>query len=156
MQRFLPICLAAPWIGALGAQQPASAPAPAAEITAASQPAALTAELPAAIVPRAWLVIAPVDARGRRPFRPDAVFAKHLLEADAPPPVEGEALSGELGSEQRWRAVEADEKGAIPGEFGYAFTSIDSPADAVYMAKLSGALSLYVNGAGFTGDVYAY
>ena len=38
---------------------------------------------PAAVAARApeeWLVLAPVDGRGRRPFRPDAVFARHLLD----------------------------------------------------------------------------
>ena len=37
------------------------------------------------IVPKNWLVIEPVDKSGRRPLRPDAVFAKHLLARDAAP-----------------------------------------------------------------------
>jgi pimeloyl-ACP methyl ester carboxylesterase len=115
-----------------------------------------SAEFPATFVQRDWLVIDAVDRRGRRPFRPDAVFAKHLLVRDAAPPREGDALVGEFGKEQHWRKVEADANGAIPGKFGYAYAAIDSPEDVVVMAKLAGALALYVNGAGFTGDVYAY
>ncbi|TAJ20816.1 MAG: hypothetical protein EPO68_05800, partial [Planctomycetota bacterium] len=113
-------------------------------------------QFPATLVPREWLAIEALDARGRRPFRPDAVFAKHLLARDAAPPSEGDALTGEFGKEQRWRKVEADAKGAIPGNFGYAYTAIDSPETVVVMAKLSGAVALYVNGTGFTGDAYGY
>lgn len=111
---------------------------------------------PISIVPIPWLVIDRLDERGRRPFRPDAVFQRHLLDRGAPPPREGDALVGELGKEQRWRKVDADSNGAIPGNFGWAYTVIDSSEDVVMMAKLSGALALFVNGAGFTGDVYAY
>jgi len=112
--------------------------------------------LPLPLTPREWLVIEPVDRRGRRPFRPDAVFAAHLLDRAAPPPREGDALTGETGNEQRWRRVEADANGAIPGNLGYAYAAIESPEDIVVLARLSGALALYVNGAGFCGDVYGY
>jgi dienelactone hydrolase len=112
--------------------------------------------IPLPLTPRAWLVIEPVDRRGRRPFRPDAVFAAHLLDRAAPPPREGDALTGETGDAQRWRRVEADANGAIPGTVGYAYAAIESPEDIVVLARLSGALGLYVNGAGFCGDVYGY
>src|SRR6186713_2916221 len=110
---------------------------------------------PAEIVPQRWLVIAPVDERGRRPFRPDAVFAAHLLAPDAPPPVAGAKLTGEKGKEQTWTEREAKD-GALDGEIGYAYTAIEAPEATVMLAQLSGAAQLFVNGAGFVGDAYAY
>ncbi len=115
-------------------------------------------QLPAEIVPREWLVIAPLDVEGRRPFRADAVFAAHLLDRASPPPVAGDALSGELGVEQRWVAGSAAEDGTLPGLDGgrvaWAFTTIDTPADGVMLAQLSGASMLWVNGEPFPGDGY--
>lgn len=111
---------------------------------------------PDAIVPRAWLVIAPVDNAGRRPFRPDAVFAKHLLDPHAQPPKKDEVLTGEIGKEQRWQERTAKDDGAVEGEPGWAYTSVESPIERVMMAQLSGAGRLFVNGAGFAGDLYAY
>lgn len=112
--------------------------------------------LPDEIVVRNWLVIAPVDTAGRRPFRPDAVFARHLLDPDAAAPAKDETLSGELGKERSWREETAKEDGSLGGEIGWAYASVDSPAERVMMAQLSGASRLFVNGAGFAGDLYAY
>ena len=36
--------------------------------------------------PKSWLVLEPVDRRGRRPFNPDGVFARYLLDRRSPPP----------------------------------------------------------------------
>lgn len=108
-----------------------------------------------AFVPRQWLVIGSVDTRGRRPVRPDAAFARYLLDRDAPPPVEGARLTGELG-EKTWETFEADEKGNVGGRRGWAYTEVEWDRDEVVMAELSGAWSLFVNGAGFAGDAYRY
>lgn len=113
-------------------------------------------ELPTEIVPRQWLVIAPVDAAGRRPFRPDAVFARYLLAHDAEPPAKDEALTGELGKSQVWREATAKEDAALDGEIAYAYTAIESPEERVMLAQLTGASRLFVNGAGFSGDAYGY
>jgi dipeptidyl aminopeptidase/acylaminoacyl peptidase len=116
----------------------------------------LTRDPPPEIVPRKWLVIAPVDERGRRPFRPDAVFVRHLLLRDAAPPEKGEKLSGDLGKEAAWEERDAKEDGTLEGEIGYAYTAIDSPTQRVMLAELSGAAQLFVNGVGFVGDLYGY
>jgi predicted esterase len=117
-------------------------------------------ELPKEIIPKHWLVIAPLDHSGRRPFHPDEVFARHLLARDSAPPAKEEKLTGELGKEQAWQEREAKPDGSLPaeigGEIGYAYTSIDSPAERVMLAKLSGASRLFVNGVGFVGDLYGY
>jgi predicted esterase len=113
-------------------------------------------ELPKEIVPKKWLVLAPIDISGRRPFRPDEVFARHLLARDAAPPVKDEKLTGELGKEQAWQERETKPDGSLDGEIGYAYTSIDSPAERVMLAKLSGASRLFVDGVGFVGDAYGY
>ena len=108
-----------------------------------------------AIVPRTWLVIDPVDGRGRRPFRPDAVLSAHLLDPGAPVPVEGESLSGESG-EGTWSLVEANEKGRVGGRHGYAYTRVESPERRVVLARLAGASTLLVNGRAIGGDIYSY
>ena len=108
------------------------------------------------IVPKNWLVIEPVDKAGRRPLRPDAVFAKHLLVRDAPPPVKGEVLRGENEKDCTWTEATAKDDGSLDGKIGWAYTAIESELGDVWMAKLSGASQLYVNGAGFVGDAYGY
>ena len=108
------------------------------------------------IVPKNWLVIEPVDRAGRRPLRPDAVFAKHLLARDAPPPAQGEVLRGETEKDCAWREATAKDDGSLEGRIGWAYTAIESRLEDVWMAKLTGASQLYVNGAGFVGDLYGY
>jgi poly(3-hydroxybutyrate) depolymerase len=109
-----------------------------------------------ALVPRDWLVIAAVDRRGRRPFRPDAVFLEHIHASTAGAPEAGQALVGERGDQQRWEAREASEKGELSGRIGYAYTSIESPRREVRLARLAGASTLYVNGRAHAGDVYRF
>ncbi|MFQ5749499.1 MAG: hypothetical protein ACE5H3_08590, partial [Planctomycetota bacterium] len=112
-------------------------------------------EMPGEIRPRDWLVLSQVDRRGRRPFRPDAVFARYLLDPRAPGPSEGETLSGETGKEGAWTRQQADEGGRVPGgPIGYAWTEVELPRSRVFLAELQGAAALFVNGAGFAGDLY--
>jgi len=118
--------------------------------------ALLALPAPDSIVPKSWLVIEPVDKSGRRPLRPDAVFGKHLLARDAPPPQKGEVLRGENEKDCAWTEASAKDDGSVEGRIGWAYTAIESDAERVWMAKLSGASQLYVNGAGFVGDVYGY
>lgn len=111
------------------------------------------------VVVRKWLVLAPVDVAARRPLRPDAVFAKYLLDRASPPPKEGEELTGTLGKSAKWATKEATtskdpkEDGEVEAD-GWSYASVESAADRVAIAKLEGAGALFVNGAGFTGDVY--
>jgi pimeloyl-ACP methyl ester carboxylesterase len=112
------------------------------------------------LVVRKWLVIAPVDVSARRPLRPDAVFAKHLLDRASAVPKAGEEIVGTLGKPAKWAAREAFEEGdknagfVDAKEVGWAYASVDSAEDRVVIAKLEGASFLAVNGAGFTGDIY--
>lgn len=124
---------------------------------AGSAPAPASAEdRPAHIVPQTWLAVAALDANGRRPFNANAVFARHLLAADAAPPVAGATLRGDLGSEQAWRAVDADARGRVDANASWAYANVESPAARVMILALAGASRVYVNGAGFAGDVYGF
>ncbi len=105
---------------------------------------------------RDWLVISPLDVSGRRPFRCDAVFAKHVLDRRSAPPKEGEALTGELGKEQCWSKKTAKEGGDVDGSVAWAYAAVESPSARVAIAALEGASTLYVNGAPFAGDLYRY
>jgi poly(3-hydroxybutyrate) depolymerase len=107
------------------------------------------------VVVRKWLVLAAVDANARRTLKPDAVFAKHLLDRASPAPKEGEEIVGTLGKPAKWATREADEKGDVAADgIGWAYASVESAEDRVAIAKLEGAAVLFVGGAGFTGDVY--
>lgn len=109
-----------------------------------------------ATVVREWLVLAPVDVVARRPLRPDAVLAKHLLDRAAAPPKAGDEVTGTLGKPAAWKAVQAKDDGEVGGDdaIGWAYARVESAEEKVVLAKLEGAQTLYVNGAGFTGDVY--
>ena len=119
--------------------------------------AAPAASEPVVIQPVAWLVMPVIDATGRRPFRPDLVFQRHLLDRSSPGPVAGQQLIGETGPGQ-WTAYESTTPGQVAPDFrlGWAFTSVDVDEPGVYMAKATGASRLFVGGAGFAGDVYGY
>jgi dienelactone hydrolase len=107
------------------------------------------------VVVTKWLVLPAVDPTPRRTLRADAVFAKYLLDRASPPPKEGDEVTGTLGKPAKWAPRAADEKGEVDGEgAAWSYASVESPADRVAIAKLEGAGVLYVNGAGFTGDVY--
>lgn len=105
---------------------------------------------------REWLVIASLEVAGRRPFRPDTVFARYLLDRAAASPKVEDALTGELRVEKRWQTLRAGDDGRVEGEIGWAYASIDSEVERVVFARLDGAARLFVNGAGFTGDSYGY
>jgi dienelactone hydrolase len=106
------------------------------------------------LVVRSWLALAAVDARGRRPFRPDAVLARYLVEPGASPPREGESVKGETG-EASWALREAGEDGRL-GDVAWACARVTSEEERVVLAKLEGAGTLFVNGAPFAGDLYGY
>ncbi len=109
-----------------------------------------------AFVVREWLVLEPVDGRGRRPFRPDAVVRDHLLAPDADPPLAGRLVRGETGSAS-WQRMTASEDGALAGRpISWAYAAVEQDADAVWIADLQGANTLYVNGEPVQGDLYRY
>lgn len=109
------------------------------------------------IAPEDWLVLPAVDGTGRRPFRPDRVFARYLLDRASAPPQEGEEIRGE-NQTGMWSAYASGISGVVaPGfKIGWAYTAVEVPKAGVYMAKLTGGSRLFVGGAGFAGDVYGY
>lgn len=103
-----------------------------------------------------WLRIPGLDPGGRIPFSGDAVFAAHLLDPAWPPPQAGGKLQGSSG-EGTWEAVTPDAQGSVSVRGGgWAYAAVRAAEDAVWIAQLSGAARLFVNGDGFTGDLYRY
>lgn len=101
-----------------------------------------------------WLLMPPLDPAGRIPFSGDAVFAAHLLDPSSSAPVTGGNLRGTSG-EGAWTAQSAAEDGSVSVRGGgWAYASLHAESEAVWIAQLSGASRLFVNGDGFTGDLY--
>lgn len=111
---------------------------------------------PDRLMVKSWLVLGATDRSGRRPFNPSAPFARYLLAPDAPPPAEGEEITGDNGGKQTWRASTAGDDGRVGGDVAWAVATVDATEARVVMADLQGANRLYVNGAGFMGDLYGY
>jgi len=106
------------------------------------------------LVVRRWLALDGPDTRGRVPFNRNTPFLRYLLDRAAPPPKAEEKVRGDLG-EKAWRPVEAAEDGTVRDETGaWFYGAIEAPAERVFLAHLDGASALFVNGAGFVGDVY--
>ena len=122
----------------------------AAPLRAEEEPAT---EAPAQIRVQTWLTLAPVDARGRRPFNPDATFERYLLDPRAPVPREGDALQGSSG-QATWTKAAADERGGVGGEIAWAYARLSSKTRRVMMADLRGGAALFVNGTPHVGSIY--
>ncbi|MHC4846997.1 MAG: carboxylesterase family protein, partial [Planctomycetota bacterium] len=105
-------------------------------------------------VPNDWMVISPVDTRGRRPFNPDAVYRDYLLGA-AKTPRAGDVVKGTRG-ERAWRWTKANDKGQVGGRFAWAYTIVKSDSAQVALATLRGGAQLIVNGEPYVGDIYGY
>lgn len=106
------------------------------------------------LVVREWLTLGTVDARGRRPFRPDAVVARHLVAGGAPAPKAGESVKGESG-EASWSARTTGDDGRV-GDAAWGFAELESPDARVVLARLDGATTLYLNGVPHAGDPYGF
>jgi len=109
------------------------------------------------LVVRRWLALDAVDDRARVPFNANTPLLRYLVDRAAPPPKEGEKVKGGR-AEAAWRPVEAKEDGTVGDENGTWFygevEAPKEPAEAVWMARLTGASALFVNGAAFVGDAY--
>ena len=109
---------------------------------------------PRVSLPEGWLHVEAVDPRGRRPFLPDTVYARRLLEKDAPFPKPGDEERGASGKRASWRKVPSDAKGNVRcGRGGFA-AAIVRAKPGVYLCALRGASVLFVDGTPFPGDVY--
>jgi len=103
---------------------------------------------------REWLLMPLLDPAGRIPFSGDAVFLAHLLDPASPAPAAGQTLRGTSG-EGAWTAQAAGADGAVDVRGGgWAYAEVTAESEAVWIAQLSGASRLFVNGDGFTGDLY--
>lgn len=147
----LPLLLAATLCAAASTHAAAQDAGEPSESTATALP---SVEFSDGLVVEQWLTIEPVDRRGRRPFRPDAVFREYLLRPGQGEPREGLTLTGEYGEARTWTVTAADEKGFVGGRISYAFASVASETDQVVLADLQGGSSLFVDGVGYVGDVY--
>ncbi|MFT7462640.1 MAG: dienelactone hydrolase [Pseudohongiellaceae bacterium] len=123
-----------------------------------SETSSSTAAMPERLIPDSWLVLGPVDDRGRRPFRPDAVLREYFVDGESLVPQEGDVLTGERQEAQSWELRVADERGSPLGEgaMGWATTTLESPQGGVMVARLTGAMTLWVNDRPVAGDYYGY
>ncbi len=104
--------------------------------------------------PTSWLVIGPVDGRARRPFNPDAVFERYLLDRRSGVPHEGDTIEGERGKPLAWKRVTADDKGTIGGGVAWAYTRVVTEKKRIVLARLLNGSRLYVNGTPSVGAIY--
>ncbi|MDP6941057.1 MAG: prolyl oligopeptidase family serine peptidase [Planctomycetota bacterium] len=109
------------------------------------------------LVVRDWLALEAVDGRGRRPFRPDSVFARHLLNPESSPPSLGDTVRGELG-DSVWVEASADESGnfSSPNGAAWAYAELKLERPQIVLANLQGASTFFLNGDAFTGDPYRF
>lgn len=117
-------------------------------------PFLLTTALAEVTIPTDWMVISPVDRRGRRPFNPDAVFRDYIV-AKGKHPKPGDVVDGTRG-ERPWRWLKTNDKGRVGGRFSWAYTIVKSDRDQVVLGALAGGALLVVNGELYVGDIYRY
>ncbi len=104
--------------------------------------------------PKAWLGIAPVDHRSRRPINPDQIFSRHMVDPESAPPREGAEVTGEREAPQTWQAIQADDQGQVKGKIAWAYTKVDAPRGMIAMAWLKSGGTLFINGTPYVGAIY--
>lgn len=100
------------------------------------------------------LVIERVGHGGRSPVFTDAIEAS-LAQTTWRAPAEGDTVTGPGGSEKTWRRLEGNgdfSDRALRG--GYAFATVEMPAERVMLLRARGHRHVYVNGEPRGGDVY--
>jgi dienelactone hydrolase len=106
---------------------------------------------------RRWLVLDPVDATARRPFRFDAVFARYLLDPAAKAPAPNESVKGELGREVGWREERTDEDAPLEvPEAAWVFAEVKPPSPGTWIVAVRGVSTWFLDGTAHAGDVYGY
>lgn len=103
---------------------------------------------------REALVIGGVSQGGRLPVPNDAILDR-MAGGLLPEPHEGESVpfNGRTPAPV-WRKVEADKDGWLNGN-GYAYATVDSPAEVSMLLEAQGDSLVYVNGIPRAGDPYA-
>jgi len=110
------------------------------------------------VVLREYLAIRPVGRSQRYAIHTDAIELR-IVSGRWQAPREGEEVTLPDGSRQRWEAVRTEDDGrlthpALRG--GYAYASVDSPAERTMLLEASGHNLVYVNGLIRPGDPYSY
>jgi hypothetical protein len=116
---------------------------------------ALAAPAPATFELDDFLVLPAVGNYGRLPLHQDAVEAE-IVSGKWQPPSAGATVELPDGDKVTWRAATADggtlDTRTLRG--GYAYATLDSPAEEVMLLEASGHAAVYVNGELRTGDPY--
>jgi pimeloyl-ACP methyl ester carboxylesterase len=127
-------------------------------LSLATSPSTRAAETPKEIHFGDALVLAPAG-RGTRIAFPSDPLALRIATGTWQPPKAGDTVARPNGRSRTWKKLSPAKDGGYGGEElngGYAFFSIDSPADRVMILEASGHGLVWVNGEPRTGDVYSY
>lgn len=113
--------------------------------------------LPQEIVLRDYLLLPRVGKYGRAIVARDPIDAA-LASGSWKPPSEGDKVTAADGKVVRWKKAMTKPDGAVvrPDPGGYAFATIDSPAERVVLLEATRHASVCVNGQWLTGDPYGY
>jgi len=106
------------------------------------------------IVIRKWLVVSFRTSAPSGAFQATPVAQRFLLGQKTRLPAPGEL---EKGMKEAWAEAQSDEKGKVSHRAlsnGYAVAMYEASEDGVYLATGHGHYRLYINGEGFSGDVY--
>ena len=106
------------------------------------------------IVIRKWLVVSFQTSAPSGAFQATPVAQRFLLGQKTRLPVPGEL---EKGMKEAWAEAQSDEKGKVSHRAlsnGYAVAMYEAPEDGIYLATGHGHYRLYINGEGFSGDIY--
>lgn len=95
------------------------------------------------ILPTRWLILSEVAGTSDSVFSRDPVFARYLLHPESIPPKPDEAVAHPDGKDHRWVEFEGSEV-RVPN--GYAYTTVRVKETQVWMARVSGADTVYMNG----------
>jgi pimeloyl-ACP methyl ester carboxylesterase len=104
------------------------------------------------------LILAPAG-RGARIAFPTDPLAARVATGTWQPPKAGDTVARSGGSSRTWKKLSPAKDSGYEGDDlngGYAFFSIDSPADRVMILEASGHGMVWVNGEPRAGDPYSY
>ncbi|MDH5642090.1 MAG: prolyl oligopeptidase family serine peptidase, partial [Nitrospira sp.] len=143
-----------PLLGLLLLAQPPAQPTTAAQ----EAPAPAPAETSDVIEMTGALGLPSPSAYGRAAVHVDALVAK-LVDGSFTQPKVGESVRRHDGTEVKWRAVSADDKGNIADDElrgGYLYWSVPADSDEIRILNAAGHSMVYVNGEPRQGDPYGH
>ncbi len=109
------------------------------------------------VVPSDWIVLTGGWPSTPALARRDPIFARYLLDPNAPAPIAGEQALRADGTLHHWVLApnsqsERSDNAWIQLQTGYAYSPLVVNEEGVMMARLLGAEKLFLNGEGFAGD----